>query len=245
MPDASATPPVYREPSAGRSRALVPPALDQQSATTAFDTVAGPLHRAVLLRHGRRRRRRGGARARSQANRALLRRRQARASSASASIRPTRREGRVRREHARASATSGISTAPSAGSTAPSRATPTPASRSVPMRRFWMRARSDAARAARRSRSRRTAATGHAVFGLSRAPAAAVDALRRLRAAGAGPDRCPNVFEPELCQHLIDLYEQHGGEESGFMREVDGKTVARPRPRPQAPHATTSSTTQT
>ena len=36
----------------------------------------------------------------------------------------------------------------------------------------------------------------------------------------------PNVFEPEFCQHLIGLYERHGGEESGFMREVDGKTVA-------------------
>src|SRR5215217_614756 len=35
----------------------------------------------------------------------------------------------------------------------------------------------------------------------------------------------PNVFEPEFCRHLIGLYEQHGGEESGFMREVDGKTV--------------------
>lgn len=35
----------------------------------------------------------------------------------------------------------------------------------------------------------------------------------------------PNVFEPEMCQTLIDLYERHGGEESGFMREVDGKTV--------------------
>lgn len=35
----------------------------------------------------------------------------------------------------------------------------------------------------------------------------------------------PAVFEPDLCRHLIALYEQHGGEESGFMREVDGKTV--------------------
>jgi predicted 2-oxoglutarate/Fe(II)-dependent dioxygenase YbiX len=34
-----------------------------------------------------------------------------------------------------------------------------------------------------------------------------------------------NVFEPELCAHLVSLYEKHGGEESGFMREVDGKTV--------------------
>jgi len=35
----------------------------------------------------------------------------------------------------------------------------------------------------------------------------------------------PNVFEPEFCRQLIDLYETHGGEESGFMREVNGKTV--------------------
>lgn len=36
----------------------------------------------------------------------------------------------------------------------------------------------------------------------------------------------PNIFEPDFCRHLISLYEQHGGQESGFMREVDGKTVA-------------------
>ena len=35
----------------------------------------------------------------------------------------------------------------------------------------------------------------------------------------------PNVFEPNLCRHLIDLYDAQGGEESGFMREVDGKTI--------------------
>jgi predicted 2-oxoglutarate/Fe(II)-dependent dioxygenase YbiX len=35
----------------------------------------------------------------------------------------------------------------------------------------------------------------------------------------------PQVFEPELCRHLIGLYEANGGEESGFMREVDGRTV--------------------
>jgi predicted 2-oxoglutarate/Fe(II)-dependent dioxygenase YbiX/peroxiredoxin len=35
----------------------------------------------------------------------------------------------------------------------------------------------------------------------------------------------PNVFEPEFCKRLIDLYEAHGGAESGFMREVDGNTV--------------------
>jgi peroxiredoxin len=36
----------------------------------------------------------------------------------------------------------------------------------------------------------------------------------------------PNVFEPEFCKTLVDLYETVGGTESGFMREVDGKTVA-------------------
>jgi predicted 2-oxoglutarate/Fe(II)-dependent dioxygenase YbiX len=34
-----------------------------------------------------------------------------------------------------------------------------------------------------------------------------------------------SVFEPGLCQKLISLYETHGGGESGFMREVNGKTV--------------------
>ncbi len=36
----------------------------------------------------------------------------------------------------------------------------------------------------------------------------------------------PQVFEPEFCSKLIGLYEKHGGHESGFMREIDGKTVA-------------------
>ncbi|HWA91728.1 MAG TPA: 2OG-Fe(II) oxygenase [Rhizomicrobium sp.] len=35
----------------------------------------------------------------------------------------------------------------------------------------------------------------------------------------------PNVFDPDLCRRLIGLYEAHGGNESGFMREVGGKTV--------------------
>lgn len=35
----------------------------------------------------------------------------------------------------------------------------------------------------------------------------------------------PRIFEPELCRDLIRFYHQHGGEDSGFMREVDGKTV--------------------
>lgn len=40
----------------------------------------------------------------------------------------------------------------------------------------------------------------------------------------------PGVFERGLCHKLIELYRQHGGEESGFMREVDGKTVLRTDP---------------
>ena len=35
----------------------------------------------------------------------------------------------------------------------------------------------------------------------------------------------PRVFEPELCKALIEQYELQGGDESGFMREVNGKTV--------------------
>jgi predicted 2-oxoglutarate/Fe(II)-dependent dioxygenase YbiX len=33
------------------------------------------------------------------------------------------------------------------------------------------------------------------------------------------------VFEPDLCARLVDLYDAQGGTPSGFMREVDGKTV--------------------
>lgn len=35
----------------------------------------------------------------------------------------------------------------------------------------------------------------------------------------------PRIFEPELCQQLVAYYRQHGGRPSGFMQEVDGKTV--------------------
>jgi predicted 2-oxoglutarate/Fe(II)-dependent dioxygenase YbiX/peroxiredoxin len=35
----------------------------------------------------------------------------------------------------------------------------------------------------------------------------------------------PNVFEPDLCRQLISLYEKHGGQDSGFMRQEAGKTV--------------------
>lgn len=35
----------------------------------------------------------------------------------------------------------------------------------------------------------------------------------------------PRVFDPEFCQRLIDFYHTNGGQASGFMREVNGKTV--------------------
>lgn len=36
----------------------------------------------------------------------------------------------------------------------------------------------------------------------------------------------PRVFDPGFCRHLISLFEANGGEDSGFMRERDGKTIA-------------------
>ena len=52
---------------------------------------------------------------------------------------------------------------------------------------------------------------------------------------GAGPVRMagmqapvlvvPHVFGPELCRTLIQTYEAHGGQPSGFMRDVQGKTT--------------------
>jgi predicted 2-oxoglutarate/Fe(II)-dependent dioxygenase YbiX len=72
---------------------------------------------------------------------------------------------------------------------------------------------------------------------LGAAPIAAIgDLIRQLRTlpepglhAGAEVPApvlvLPRVLEPEFCQHLIGLYETHGGGESGFMRDVDGKTV--------------------
>jgi len=35
----------------------------------------------------------------------------------------------------------------------------------------------------------------------------------------------PGVFEPDFCRMLINLYEQHGGVELGFMRDIGGQTV--------------------
>jgi predicted 2-oxoglutarate/Fe(II)-dependent dioxygenase YbiX len=35
----------------------------------------------------------------------------------------------------------------------------------------------------------------------------------------------PRVFEPAFCQRLIDVYDAKGGEISGVMRQIDGRTV--------------------
>ena len=41
----------------------------------------------------------------------------------------------------------------------------------------------------------------------------------------------PRVLEPAFCKRLIALYEEQGGGESGFMRDVNGKTVGLTDPR--------------
>ena len=58
---------------------------------------------------------------------------------------------------------------------------------------------------------------------------AAIDACAALAEAPLVQDwapvmTVPHVLEPELCRKLIDLYEADGGEDSGFMRDVGGKT---------------------
>ncbi|HEV2818070.1 MAG TPA: 2OG-Fe(II) oxygenase [Allosphingosinicella sp.] len=66
-------------------------------------------------------------------------------------------------------------------------------------------------------------------FGLGEGEAAI--SLLRARAAAALEDRwapvllVPDVLEPAMCADLIGRYEADGGAPSGFMREVDGKTV--------------------
>jgi predicted 2-oxoglutarate/Fe(II)-dependent dioxygenase YbiX len=35
----------------------------------------------------------------------------------------------------------------------------------------------------------------------------------------------PRIFEPAFCKRLLDYYDAQGGTPSGFMREVEGKTV--------------------
>jgi predicted 2-oxoglutarate/Fe(II)-dependent dioxygenase YbiX/alkyl hydroperoxide reductase subunit AhpC len=37
----------------------------------------------------------------------------------------------------------------------------------------------------------------------------------------------PEVLSPDMCRHLIGLYERHGGDESGFMHEENGITVGK------------------
>jgi predicted 2-oxoglutarate/Fe(II)-dependent dioxygenase YbiX len=59
---------------------------------------------------------------------------------------------------------------------------------------------------------------------------AAVAALVKAMAHMPLPDwapvlMAPNILEPALCERLIGHHRETGGEPSGFMREVDGKTV--------------------
>lgn len=41
----------------------------------------------------------------------------------------------------------------------------------------------------------------------------------------------PDVFDPAFCRRLVDLYDARGGERSGFMRDIDGKTTGVQDPR--------------
>lgn len=54
-------------------------------------------------------------------------------------------------------------------------------------------------------------------------------AIERYNAPGAHADApvllLPDVFDRAFCAELIALYEAKGGTDSGFMREVEGKTV--------------------
>ena len=59
---------------------------------------------------------------------------------------------------------------------------------------------------------------------------ALIDAVAALPHPATGPAAVqapvlvlPRVFEPEFCRHLIDLYEQRGGHDSGYMKSVGGK----------------------
>lgn len=35
----------------------------------------------------------------------------------------------------------------------------------------------------------------------------------------------PRIFEPGMCRHLIALYHQHGGKQSGYMRQLNDRTT--------------------
>lgn len=73
-----------------------------------------------------------------------------------------------------------------------------------------------------------------AIVGMNDDPAAhldqvlkIIDSLPRLEMLNAAAPvlLIPYVFEPDFCALLIEHYKTHGGEESGFMRDLGGKTV--------------------
>jgi peroxiredoxin/predicted 2-oxoglutarate/Fe(II)-dependent dioxygenase YbiX len=76
-----------------------------------------------------------------------------------------------------------------------------------------------------------------AVLPFSSAPEADLLSLKTLidRIPSRGPARraapqapvlvVPRIFEPQLCSALVDYYNRRGGQDSGFMRDMKGKTV--------------------
>ena len=104
----------------------------------------------------------------------------------------------------------------------------TPAKGAVAMRRFWL-VLDPTLRVARVFPFRPDGAEAAELFAY----------LRGLPAPGAHAGFevqapvliLPDVFEADFCRRLIGLYEADGGEESGFMREIEGRTVAVSDPR--------------
>lgn len=57
-----------------------------------------------------------------------------------------------------------------------------------------------------------------------------VSALPKVQSASPAQAQAPvliveGIFEPQLCQRLIDYFKAQGGRDSGFMRDVNGRTV--------------------
>lgn len=71
--------------------------------------------------------------------------------------------------------------------------------------------------------ARGTLADGPAL--LAQVAALCAPPTRPMTAAAAPILIVPDVFEPAFCRHLIDLYHRQGHVESGFMRDIGGRTV--------------------
>ena len=91
-----------------------------------------------------------------------------------------------------------------------------------PFRRFWLIVNPDLRIRAVIHATRADAGTGEVIAMLGQLPAVEQhDGL----IVPAPILILPDVFNAEQCKHLIGLHEREGGQESGFMRDIHGKTV--------------------